>query len=81
MWQDVLLAIVNWTLFVSLIPTVLSKTQKPTLLTSILTAVALAAITFTYATLSLWFAALPVLLTASAWFVLAYQRYKLNNVT
>lgn len=79
MWQDILLAGVNWVLLVAIIPTLLHKTQKPTLTTSVLTGLCLSAIGFAYVTLDLLLAALPVGLMAASWFVLAYQRHRLNK--
>lgn len=79
MWQDFLLAGVIWVLLAALIPTVLHKTQKPTLATSLLTGSALAVIAFTYASLEFWNAALATTLISGTWFVLAYQRHRLNK--
>jgi hypothetical protein len=79
MWQDITLAIVIWILLAALIPTILNKTQKPTLSTGLLTGSALAVIAFTYFSMDLMNAALASSLISGAWFLLAYQRYKLNQ--
>jgi hypothetical protein len=79
MWQDFVLAIIIWILLAALIPTVLHRTQKPTLSTGILTGTALAVIAFTYVSMELWNSALASAFISAAWFLLAYQRYKLNK--
>lgn len=79
MWQDVLLGISIWVLLVALVPTLLSRTKKPTFLTSVVTGFALSAITAAYASLEFWTSALPSALMAGSWFYLAYQRYRLDR--
>ena len=79
MWQDTLLGIAIWVLLAALVPTLVSKTKKPTFLTSIATGLALTAITYAYASLEFWWSALPSSLMALAWFTLAYQRYRMDN--
>ena len=79
MWQDWLLSVAVWVLLFAMIPTLISKTEKPALLTSLITGSALAIIAFVYATLSLWWSAVPTALISASWFVLAYQRYRLDT--
>ncbi len=79
MWVDVLLGVVNWILVFALVPTVLSKTEKPTLLSSLITGICLAGIASAYVVLSLWIAAVPAALQALQWGVIGYQRYRINK--
>ncbi|MBI2612731.1 hypothetical protein HYW59_02875 [Candidatus Kaiserbacteria bacterium] len=78
MWQDTLLGFSIWVLLAALVPTLLSQTKKPTFLTSIATGIALSAITIAYVSLEFWTSALPSALMAGAWFLLAYQRYRID---
>jgi hypothetical protein len=78
MWQDLLLSIVQWGFIAALMPTLLHKTQKPTVTTCAFTALGMLAITITYISLELWAAVASSSLLTLAWVVLAHQRYKLN---
>ena len=73
-WQDVVLAGGQWVFIIALLPSVFGK-DKPALLTSIITAAVLALFAFTLSTLSLWVAAFSTLFTATAWTVLAVQKF------
>ncbi len=79
MWQDILLGVVNWLLVVFLLPTVFSTSEKPVFVSSILTGTCLLGIAISYYTLGLTMGALPATLQALAWFVLAYQRFRINK--
>lgn len=79
MWVDALLGTANWILVVALLPTVLSKTEKPTLISSLITGLCLAGIASAYIALSLWIAAIPAALQAFQWVLLGYQRYRINK--
>ena len=79
MWQDVLLGVVNWLLVAFLLPTVVSKTEKPAFVSSLLTGICLFGIAISYYTLGLTVGALPATLQALLWFILAYQRWRLNR--
>ena len=63
----------------SLLPTVLHKTQKPTLSTSVMTAACICLMALVYATLSLWFATTMAFINALLWAILGFQRYRLNK--
>lgn len=74
---DVIIAICNLVLLPSIFPMILAPlSQKPPLLSSIPTAIALLIIFFTFLYISLTFSAIMSLLSAIAWFILAIQRVK-----
>jgi len=81
MWEDVLLGIVNWVLVIALFPSLLSKDEKPAFLSSSIVGVSLIGISIAYISLSLVIGAIPAILQAVQWFVLAYQRYRINAKT
>lgn len=75
LWQDWVFSIGTWVFAIALIPTIKSK-EKPPLSTSAPTAFFLALFAFTYFTLSLYLSAVSSLSTATAWFILALQKYR-----
>lgn len=75
MWQDWVLAFLGWILLAALFPSIFSD-DKPALKTSVMTGSALLTMGFIQATLSLWWSALVLLLTAGTWSVLAYQVWR-----
>lgn len=77
-WQDWVLSAGQWVFIAALIPTVISH-DKPALTTSLITGTVAVIFALTFATLSLWIAALSTLLTSATWFVLAYQKYRQNK--
>ncbi len=77
-WQDVVYAVGQWVFIVALIPSILSK-DKPALTSSLLTGLVLLVYAFTLASLNLWISTISTLATSVAWFVLALQKYKLDN--
>lgn len=79
MWQDWVLATLQWIFVLALIPALFDATQKPALLTSITTGTCIYIMAATYATLGLWTAVVSSLTLGSAWLILAYQRWRLNN--
>lgn len=79
MWQDILLGGANWILLVSLLPSIVSKEEKPALASSIITGVCLLAIAFSYYSLGLLQAAIPASLVGIQWFILGYQRARINR--
>ena len=72
-WQDIVLSAGSLVFAVALMPSVLSK-NKPAALTSALYGSVLLIFVFTYASLSLWYAAITTLLTAILWLILAIQK-------
>lgn len=79
MWQDLIIAAVQWGLAVALLPTILHKTHKPALSTAIFNTALLAILAGTFASLGLWMAAAVTTLSSGAWALLAYQRRRLNS--
>ena len=78
-WQDIVIAIVQVSLAVALLPSVFKKGRKPAFLTSIMTSSALVVLAFTFATLSLWLSAISTILVSLIWFVLAAQKIMINR--
>lgn len=74
-WQDWVLGMGQLLFFIALIPSIRSP-HKPALATAVMTALALTAFVFTFATLGLWFSGATVFLAAIGWYILAYQAYK-----
>lgn len=79
MWQDWVLAFVQSSFVVSLLPTVFHPTQKPTFFTSVLTSIGMMAIFVINVSLSWWIAAASTATLAVLWATLAYQRWRLNR--
>lgn len=79
MWEDTVIAIVQWIFVVALIPSILHKTQKPVVWTSLMTGLLLIILCFAYVSLGLWQSFVPVLILALAWLYLAWQRHRLNR--
>lgn len=79
MWQDWVLAAIQWVFVIALIPTILHKTQKPTFTTALLTSSCLVVMTFTFATLELWQTTLGAGASTLAWSTILYQRWRLNQ--
>jgi len=75
MWQDILFMVGNFILGAALIPTILAK-EKPTRLTSGLTGVILLSYGVAFATLSLYLAAIAVIVNACMWLVLLIQKWR-----
>ena len=78
LWQDYVFTIGGIIFVIALIPSITGK-DKPALASSILTGVVLLAFSATYISLSLWYSALTVSLTAVCWFTLAFQKYRQNK--
>jgi hypothetical protein len=74
-WQDIVLSIGQWVFIIALIPTLLSKKDKPPVSSSILTGFFLAVYTSVYASYHLWTALVSDSILALVWFTIAYQKY------
>jgi threonine/homoserine/homoserine lactone efflux protein len=74
-WQDLVLSVGQILFFVALLPSIWSP-GKPALMTSVMTATILTVFVVTFWTLDLLFAAVTTTLAASAWWILAYQRWQ-----
>lgn len=73
-WQDIVIAIGSFIFAVALIPSILSKEDKPALWTSVTTGLVLIVFAVTYASLTLWYATFTTSLAATLWIVLALQK-------
>ena len=80
MWQDYLLTVVQVFFCLTLIPMLWAK-EKPPLVSSITTGLALLVGAFTFATLHLWLAAASQAIVGLQWLVLAYQRISIAKVS
>jgi len=78
-WQDYVMAVVQWFFFLSLTPTLLHPTNKPPLLTSVPTAVLMLVTAYTVWTLGLWNSCLSSFAVAAAWAFIGFQRYELDR--
>jgi hypothetical protein len=78
-WQDLVIAVVQWVFAVSLVPTILHATEKPTFVTAIVTSVSLFVMTLAFASLHLWFSAASVAVGGIAWSILTWQRFWINK--
>ena len=74
-WQDIVITIIQGTLAVALIPTILGS-QKPALLTSAMNTIALAFLAFTFSTLGLLISTGTTTAVTIMWAILWVQRYK-----
>lgn len=72
-WQDIVLLFGNLVFFLALIPSILSA-NKPSKWTSLFTALALTAFSFTYYSLGLVYGTITVALSAIGWWVLFFQK-------
>lgn len=79
MWQDWAIAGAQSVFIISLIPSIVSKDQKPALSTCALTFVAGCVLVYAFATLGLWSAVLTTTLLNIEWGILGVQRYRLNK--
>ena len=79
MWQDWVLGGTLWMFAAVLIPTITHPTNKPSLSTSLLTALGNFVVSYTFATLSLWNSALAALVIGAAWSILTIQRWRLDR--
>lgn len=79
MIQDYIIAAVQWLLAVALIPTLLSKDNKPTFVSSMWTFLLLIVLSATFASLKLFSGALSTFTVSLIWLVLGIQRFRLNR--
>lgn len=79
MWQDWLLAAMQFVFIGALIPTMLHSHKKPPLSTGLVITGGVATISFVYVTLGFWGSALATGLHAIQWAVVTYQRFQLDK--
>ena len=84
MWQDFIIMLGNAIFSISLIPTALeNKKLKRCDIpygTSIVTAAVLYTFTFTFFSLSLWYAGTTACIVGLVWSYIAYQKYKYGGI-
>ena len=78
-WQDIVFSIGSWVFALALVPSILSKTDKPALSSSLLTASILTLYVVTYASLEFVTSAISGGAVAIAWWILAYQKWRMNK--
>ena len=79
MWQDLVFSIGGLLFAFALIPSIIDKWGKPSLTTSLMTAVVLSVYVPAMYTLGLYWSTFCTALTASAWWTLFFQRIKMGN--
>lgn len=77
-WQDLVITVGNIIFALALVPSVRSH-DKPHLLTSIPTTIALFAFVIAFASLNLVFSAILCSVTTSLWATLAVQKFRSKN--
>lgn len=77
-WQDWIFTIGQFIFVIALIPTIRGK-DKPAFITSLITTIILYSFSFTYITLKLWGSAIFASLNATAWAILAIQKYIIDT--
>jgi hypothetical protein len=78
-WQDLVFSIGAFVLTIALIPTILGK-EKPKLSTSAITATIITAFSFSYFTLGLTLSGLAAAINSVAWYILAFQSFRVRGV-
>lgn len=78
-WQDIIFSVGSWVFAIALVPSILSKTDKPALSSSLLTAGLLTVYIPAYASLHLWVSAVSGGVIALAWWILAYQKWRMTK--
>ncbi len=73
MWQDLVFTIGGFSFFISMIPTLRSKYNKPEKSSCAITASFLWLYCFVYASLGLWMSVCSGILSATGWTVLFFQ--------
>ncbi len=77
-WQDIVFTIGQLIFVIALIPSIRSK-DKPAFISSAITAVILVGFGITYTSLGLWGSAIFAFLNATAWAILAFQKYLIDK--
>ncbi|MDQ2742740.1 MAG: hypothetical protein M3Z66_10675 [Chloroflexota bacterium] len=72
-WQDLALTTATIFFIIALIPTILSRDQKPALATSVLNATISAIIAAVYLSLHLWFATATTAVNSALWLLISVQ--------
>jgi len=75
-WQDIIFSIGSWIFTIALIPSILGK-DKPAISSSLITGLVLTVYVIAYGSLNFWLSSVSVGSAALAWFILAYQKYRI----
>ena len=78
LWQDFVLTSGATIFAFALVPSIVSN-NKPALWASLSTAVVLVVFAGVYVSLTLWFSFLTTFITALLWFLLAFQKLRMNK--
>lgn len=78
-WQDDVVAVIQWIFVIALLPTLLHPTDKPTFATAVVTGTSLFVMAVTFTTVLWYVSALSMAAGGTAWTILAYQRYRINQ--
>ena len=81
MWQDWVIAIIQWLFAVFLIPSVFHPEKKPPFSTCITTSVGIFIVAYAVWTLGLLQSSLSASATGVVWGILAYQQYRIHQKT
>ena len=80
LWQDIILAVGTWVMVICQFPTVLSKTRKPHVWTALPMLIILYIFAYVFATLDLYFTAVPTFIEGSIFGLLFYQSRKIRLI-
>lgn len=84
MWQDTALTIINFSFILTLIPAImrnykLKDVEGQSLYTYISTAILLTVMTYIFVTLKLYLTSVSTFGTATAWYILSYQKIRYSK--
>lgn len=79
-WQDIIFSVGAWVFAIALVPSIMHRTDKPALSSSVLTAGFLTLYVPSYMTLHLWVSGVSTAMVAIAWWILAYQKWRMNKL-
>jgi len=77
-WQDIVITVGSWIFAIALIPSIRGK-NKPELSSSVMTGSLLTVYIFVFGSLELLGSAISSAVVALCWWILAYQKWRLNK--
>ncbi|MFP4616740.1 MAG: hypothetical protein ACLFNR_01085 [Candidatus Paceibacterota bacterium] len=77
-WQDIVLSVGQWVFILALLPSIFSS-EKPAILTSLITGLVLAVFAFTFYTLELLASAVSTACVSLTWAILVFQALKIRR--
>jgi hypothetical protein len=81
MWQDYSFMACNALFVMAQIPTLRHRTDKPPMSSSLMTGALLMVITYTFWSLTLHVSAFSAFVLGIVWFVIAYQKWRIDTKT